>query len=223
MRQSRFPGIFEIKKKKSSILLTKNLTLGKIVYTEKLLKENNKEFRDWDPRKSKLAAGIVKGIKEIGIRPNDTILYLGASTGTTSSHVSDIVGKDGFIFALDFAPRVVRDLVYVCEERKNMTPLLGDANQPQTYAQFITPVDIVFQDIAQKNQTEIFLKNTDLFLKKGGYALLAVKARSIDVTKEPRKIFKQVRKELEQKLQIIDEKYLGPFEKDHTLFVCKKN
>lgn len=222
MKQSRFPGIYEIRKKKGSILLTKNLTPGKTVYTEKLFKENSSEFRDWDPRKSKLAAAIIKGVKEIGIKPNDVVLYLGASSGTTPSHVSDIIGKEGFMFALDFAPRVVRDLVYVCEERKNMTPLLGDANQPQTYAQFITPVDIVYQDIAQRNQTEIFLKNTELFLKKGGYALLAIKARSIDVTKDPKVIFRLVRRELEQKLQIIDEKYLGPFEKDHSLFVCKK-
>jgi fibrillarin-like pre-rRNA processing protein len=222
MKQTQFQGVFEIRKKSGSILLTKNLVPGRTVYFEKLFREGNDEFRDWDPRRSKLSAGIFKDIKEIGIKPGDFVLYLGASTGTTVSHVSDIVGEKGFVFALDFAPRVVRNLVYVCEVRKNIAPLLADANKPESFAQFVCPVDVVYMDIAQKNQTEIFLKNVDLFLKKGGFALLALKARSVDVTKDPAFIFKQVRIELSQKLDIIDERYLGPFEKDHSLFVCRK-
>jgi fibrillarin-like pre-rRNA processing protein len=222
MRQTQFQGVFEIRKKSGSILLTKNLVPGRTVYSEKLFREGNEEFRDWDPRRSKLGAGIFKDIKEIGIKPGDFVLYLGASTGTTASHVSDIVGENGFVFALDFAPRVVRNLVYVCEVRKNMTPLLADANRPESFAQFVCPVDVVYMDIAQRNQTEIFLKNVDLFLKRGGFAILALKARSVDVTRDPASIFKQVRIELSQKVDIVDEKYLGPFEKDHSLFVCRK-
>lgn len=222
IKETEFPGVFEMRKKSGSVVLTKNFVPGRTVYSEKLFREGSEEFRDWDPKRSKLCAGIFKGIKTTGIKPGDFVLYLGASTGTTPSHVSDIVGEDGFVFALDFAPRVVRNLVYVCEVRKNMTPLLADANKPESFAQFICPVDVVYMDIAQKNQTEIFLKNVDLFLKRGGFAILALKARSIDVTQDPASIFKQVRIELSQKVDIIDEKYLGPFEKDHSLFVCKK-
>lgn len=156
MKQTQFAGVFEVRRKSGSILLTKNLVPGRTVYSEKLFREGSEEYRDWDPKRSKLAAGIFKGIKEIGIKPGDFVLYLGASTGTTSSHVSDIVGEKGFVFALDFAPRVVRNLVYVCEVRKNMAPLLADANQPQSFAQFVCPVDVVYMDIAQRNQTEIF-------------------------------------------------------------------
>lgn len=221
MKPTKFPGIFEIVKRRR-ILLTKNLTPGKTVYDEKLVKEGKNEYREWNPRRSKLAAAILKGIREIGIKPNSIVLYLGAAYGTTSSHVSDIVGENGFIFALDFAPRVIRDLVFVCEERSNMAPIFADANKPETYKDNITQVDIIYQDIAQRNQAEIFLKNIDLYLKEDGYALLALKARSIDVTKNPRIIFKQVKSELEKHLKIIDFKQLEPFEKDHMFFVCKK-
>ena len=149
-------------------------------------------------------------------------MYLGASTGTTVSHVSDIVGKDGFIFALDFAPRVVRDLVFVAEQRKNIAPILADANQPQKYIDKISQVDIVYQDIAQRNQLGIFLKNVNLFLKNGSYALLAVKARSIDVTKRPKAIFAEIKQKLEKEVTIIDYRTLEPFELDHCMFICKK-
>jgi fibrillarin-like pre-rRNA processing protein len=104
-----------------------------------------------------------------------------------------------------------------------MAPLLEDANQPDGYKEKIPKhVDVVYQDIAQKNQAEKFLKNCRLFLKSGGFALLAVKARSIDVSKQPKEIFRKVRQEIEKELTIIDERKLEPFEKDHIFFVCKK-
>ena len=214
--------IFEVYQEKHC-LYTKNLTPGKTVYDESLAKENNIEYREWNPRKSKLAALILKGCPDIKIRKNDIILYLGSASGTTVSHVSDIVGEDGFIFALDFAPRVLRDLVFVSQERKNIAPILADANKPETYIERISQVDIIYQDIAQKNQLDIFIKNINLFLKKGGFALFAVKARSIDVTKHPQDIFTRVRKQLEQQqnLIIVDYKTLEPFQLDHCMFVVK--
>ena len=213
--------IFEVFEDKMNIY-TKNLNPGQTVYSEKLVKEKDSEFRQWDPRKSKLAAAILKGTPNIGIRKGDIVLYLGCSTGTTCSHVSDIIGPKGFLFGLDSAPRVLRDFVFLCEKRENMTALLEDANQPQNYKDKICEVDVLYQDVAQRNQTEIFLKNL-VFLKKGGYALLAVKARSVDVTKKPKQIFKQVQEELEKHLKVIDYRVLEPFEKDHCMFICKKN
>lgn len=213
-------GIFEIKKKRRQ-LLTKNLVPGKIVYTEDLVKEDGEEYRTWDPFKSKLCAGLLKGLKSSYLKEGDFVLYLGASTGTTPSHVSDIV-TDGFVYALDFAPRVVRDLVFVCKDRENMAPLLANANKPATYLDIVSPADVVYQDIAQRNQVDIFIKNIDMYLKLGGYALLAVKARSVDVTQKPKKIFNQVRTELSSKFEIVDEVLLEPFEKDHCMFVIRK-
>ena len=223
MKKSKFPGIFEQKKGKRSSIFTRNLTPGKTVYDEKLVREGRIEYREWNPRKSKLAAGIIKGIKEIGIMEKSVVLYLGAAYGTTVSHVSDIVGEKGFVFALDFAPRVIRDLVFFCEERKNIAPMFFDANKPEEYKdKVVKEVDIVYMDIAQREQAKIFLKNVDMFLRKGGIGLLAVKARSVDVTKNPKKVFEEVRQELEKYLKIIDSKILDPFEKDHCMFVCRK-
>jgi len=148
MKQTKFPGVYEQRKGKHNILLTRNLVPGKVVYTENLVKEGDVEYREWDIRKSKLAAGIIKGLNQIGLKQDDVVLYLGAASGTTVSHVSDIVGKNGFVFALDFAPRVVRELVFVAESRKNIAPILADANQPQTYFHKITQADFLYMDIA---------------------------------------------------------------------------
>jgi fibrillarin-like pre-rRNA processing protein len=203
-------------------LATQNLVPGISVYGEVLTKEDGIELREWDPKRSKLASAIIKGIKVTGIQEGNIMLYLGAASGTTVSHMSDIVGKKGFVFAVEFAPSVLRRLVYVAEQRKNIAPILADANKPQTYLSYVTAVDVVYQDVAQKNQVEIFQKNIDLFLKKGGYALLALKARSIDVAKQPKKIFAEVKAELEKNLEIVDYRILDPFERDHAFFVCRK-
>ena len=222
IQQSRIFDVYEKQLGRNRILLTKNLDPGKTVYDERLIKDGGAEYREWNATKSKLAAAILKGCPDIKIRKGDVVLYLGAASGTTASHCSDIVGREGFIFALDFAPRVVRDLVFVAEDRKNIAPLLEDANRPEKYIDKISQADVIYQDISQKNQVGIFFKNIDLFLKKEGYALLAVKARSIDVTKNPREIFSKVRQELEKRLKVIDYKELGPFQYDHCMFICKK-
>ena len=214
----KFPGVFS---KKRSIY-TKNLVPGQQVYGERLVKEGINELREWDPRRSKLAAAILKKISQIGLKEGNIVLYLGAASGTTASHVSDIISKDGFIFALDSSPHVLRDLVFVSEKRKNIIPILADANQPQTYINKISEVDFVYQDVAQRNQVEIFLKNCKMFLKKEGFGVLALKARSIDVTKKPKQIFRQVLEELEKEITVVDYRELEPFEKDHAFFVCKK-
>ncbi len=219
---SKFYEIFESKKGKNRILLTKNLVPGKTVYGEKLVKEGGVEYREWNPFKSKIASGIKKNLNQLGLNKGLRVLYLGAASGTTVSHVSDIVGKEGVVFAVEFSPQVMRDLVFVAEERGNIAPILADANQPQEYKGIVPEVDWLYQDIAQKNQAEIFLKNIALFLKPGGYCLLAVKSRSIDVAMAPGQIFKNIRAVLSEKLTLIDYKELAPFQKDHCLFIFKK-
>jgi fibrillarin-like pre-rRNA processing protein len=221
MQFRNFKGVYESKKGKRLVLLTKNLVPGKKVYGENLVQEKDAEYREWDYTRSKLAAALAKDISQIGIKENDIVLYLGAASGTTVSHVSDIVGKDGFVFALDFAPRVVRDLIFVAESRKNIAPILADANKPDTYSSLVSEVDVIYQDIAQRNQPEIFIKNLK-YLKKDGFALLCVKARSIDNARKPRLIFQEVRTFLDKQVTIVDYRELDPFEKDHCIFVCKK-
>lgn len=218
---SKYMGFYFINLKNRKFLATKNLTPEKRFFNEKLNTYNNVNYREINPFHSKLAAAITKRILIIPIKEDDNVLYLGASHGYTPSYISDIIGKNGKIFCIDFAPRVVRDLLFVCEERKNMIPILADANKPETYKNRITQVDIIYQDVAQKNQIEILLKNLQ-FLKPKGYALIAIKTRSIDVTKSPQKIYKDVEEKLKEKLRIIDKKELDPFQKDHGFFVCQK-
>ncbi len=203
-------------------LFTKSILPGKSHFEERLVHQGGEEFREFDPSRSKLGAMIAQGCTNIGLRKNDVVLYLGASHGYTPSFVSDIVGEEGLIFALDFAPRVLRDLVFLSQERKNLVPLLANAHFPEEYSSRICQVDVVYQDVAQRNQEEIFSNNCEIFLKKGGYGLLAVKARSIDIKRRSKDIFLEIRTKLEKKFTVIDYKVLEPFQKDHCMIIIKK-
>ncbi|MBD3361502.1 fibrillarin-like rRNA/tRNA 2'-O-methyltransferase [Candidatus Woesearchaeota archaeon] len=218
--ESNLNGIFELDKGKKSIYFTKNLLPGEQVYGEKLIRQGKDEFREFAPVNSKLAAAIRQGLKEFNLKENSIILYLGASTGTTVSHLSDVT-KNGMIFAVESAPIVARDLVFLAEKRHNIAPILADANKPEEYKDNIVNVDFLYQDVAQKNQVQIFLKNLP-FLKKGGLAFLAVKARSIDFAKKPEEVFQDVEKELKTHLTILQKIDISSFQKDHCVFVCKK-
>jgi len=221
MKETRFYEIYERRLGRHTRIYTKAL-IPKNVYGENTYKEHGELFREWDAKRSKISAAIHKGLTQLGLAPGQVVLYLGASTGTTVSHVSDIVGKDGMVFALDFAPATTRQLVFLAKDRVNVAPILADANQPDTYKDFIPEqVDWIFQDVAQRNQVDIFVKNVMKYLKPGNLCAVAIKARSIDVAKPPKLIFQLVRKQLEEHLTITDFRTLDPFEMDHAFFTCK--
>lgn len=212
-------GVFIEQTKRGTMYWTKNLLPGETVYDEKLSPDGL--YRQWSIKKSKLAAGLAKGLNQIPIKKGDIVLYLGASTGTTVSHISDIVGEKGMVFAVEFSFYMLRRLVLLAEKRKNIAPILADANHPEQYMSLVCEADFLFQDIAQKNQVAIFLKNLQ-FLKAGKFAMLCVKAKSIDVTAEPRKVYDHVKKQLEKEVKIHWQKQLDPFDKDHCLFLVEK-
>ena len=170
---------------------------------------------------SKLEAAIKKGTK-IPIKKKDIVLYLGASHGVTPELVAKRVGKDGFVFCLDVSPDVVKKLVEVCEKHENMTALLFDASKPEEYKGRVVKSDVIYQDVTQKNQIDIFLKNIAMFLKEKGYAIIALKTKSIDSVKGKEEVLEQVRKQIEKELKIISITDLEPYHKDHYLIVCKK-
>lgn len=205
-----------------TLLLTPNLVKGFRVYNEEFVTREGVEYRTWDPFRSKLAAAILKGLPEDVIKEGERVLYLGTSTGTTPSHVSDIIGERGLLIGVEFAPRVAREFVEnVARQRKNVIPFIADARDPSKYN--ISKVDVVYCDIAQPDQTEIAMENCRAMLKAGGRLLLVVKARSIDVLKEPSRIFQEERRRLELggfMVKTIIE--LSPFEKDHALIVASK-
>ena len=222
MKESKIFDVYESGKGRKRSIYTLNLVRGKDVYGEKLFREGKDEYREWETKRSKLAAAIMKGVTNIHLRKGDYVLYLGAASGTTPSHVSDIVGADGLVFAVEFSPVSARDLVFLAKERKNLVPILEDANHTREIAQRVSGVDYLYQDLAQPNQTDIFLKSCDAFLKPKGFAFLAVKARSIDIRMKPRKIFQQAKKQIEKHMTIVDYRELDPYEKDHCIFICKK-
>ena len=215
-----FPGIYKWRNK----LWTKNLVFGQRVYGERLAIFNGIEYRCWDPFRSKLAAAIVKKLKNMPIRIGSRILYLGIAEGTTASHISDIIGEKGVIFGVDISEKCLAKLLQVCEKRKNIIPMLADANKPESYAEYVEQIkpSIIYQDVSQKNQADILIKNAKRFLKKGCFAMLALKAPSISSTKKPSKVFKKQAKILEKEFEIVESIPLSPFEKKHRFYVLKK-
>lgn len=215
-----FPGVYKWKGK----LWTKNLVPGQRVYNERLEVYEGIEYRSWDPFRSKLAAAIVKKLKNFPIRSGSRLLYLGIAEGTTASHISDIIGKKGVIFGVDISEKCLAKLLQVCEKRKNIIPFLGDANKPESYAEYVKEIKptILYQDVSQKNQAEIFNKNAKLFLKKGDFGLLALKAPSISSTKKPSRVFRKQEKILLDEFIIVETVPLAPFEKKHRFYVLKK-
>lgn len=189
----------------------------KPIYGEKSIKG----MRLWNPWRSKLGAAVKKGLKDVPIEEKNSVLYLGCASGTTASHVSDIVGKEGVVYCIDFAPRSLRDLILNVGNRVNMMPMLEDARTPENYP-YVGIVDVVYQDIAQPDQVNIFIRNTDMFLKKGGIGFLCIKSRSVNAVKEPLKIYDESEEELKKHFKVLNRFNLEPYEMDHVLFVVKK-
>ena len=207
---------------KDGNIATKNLNPGTSVYGEELIQEDV-EYRIWNPRRSKLSAALLNGLENLEILDTSKVLYLGASTGTTVSHISDIA-INGRIYAVEFSPTTAKKLVQLSRQRLNIAPILGDATKPKGYLNLVEKVDLVYCDVAQPNQSELFMKNMNLFLKNEGVGLITIKARSIDVIQKPKKIFKEEERKLKEKgFKIIEKVKLEPYEKDHIAFLVEKN
>jgi fibrillarin-like pre-rRNA processing protein len=201
-------------------LYTLNSAPGRAVYGEKLVEQDGREYREWIPTRSKLAAYLKNGGVIVPIGPASKVLYLGAASGTTASHVADMAAQ-GTVYCVEFSPRSFRDLVAVCETRPNMVPFLADATKPAEYSFAVEGVTAVYQDIAQKNQALIFSKNMKAFSAPSG--LLAVKARSEDVTKDPRDIYQMVARQLrDEGLKVLATVPLDPMEKDHAMMAVER-
>ena len=223
VKKHKFPGVYTvIEDDGSERIATKNLVPGQKVYGERIVKWKGEEYRIWNPNRSKLAAAILNDLKNFPIKPGTTVLYLGIASGTTASHVSDILGWEGKIFGIEFSPRVLRELVPLVEERRNIIPILGDATKPEEYRALVTKVDVIFEDVAQPTQAKILVDNAKAYLKSGGYGMISIKSRSIDVTKEPEKVFREVEKELGEYFEVVERISLEPYEKDHALIVVRK-
>lgn len=215
--QKIFPGVW----RKGNRLFTESLVPDSKEFTKSIVRSGKTSYREWDPYRSKAAAAILRGLKSFPIKRDSKILYLGISSGSTASFFSDIIGTEGIIYGIEISERSIRDLNPVAGKRGNIVPILASAKLPQNYS-WVEPVDIVYQDVATDDQSEILIRNCEQFLKPGCYAMIAIKARSIDVTRPPREIYRQETEKLRKSLEIIQSMELDPYEKDHMFVLLRK-
>ncbi len=223
VERNKFSGVYTVTDRDQKSIATKSLVPGTSVYGEKLIKIGDDEFRLWSPRRSKLAAAIKRGLTEMPIQPGSKVLYLGAASGTTVSHCSDIVGPSGIVYGVEFSQRTVRDLVQLAVTRPNILPILDDARHPTRYAPLVSgSIEVVYQDVAQPDQASILYENLKTFCSFGAWGMLAIKARSIDSTGSLDEIYSKEIALLDNKgLEIVENINLDPLEKDHRFIVCR--
>mmetsp|Transcript_24627 Transcript_24627/g.85668 ORF Transcript_24627/g.85668 Transcript_24627/m.85668 type:complete len:240 (-) Transcript_24627:270-989(-) len=220
----RHGGVF-IARGKEDALVTLNMVPGKQVYGEKLIKVDGPdgdkiEYRVWNPFRSKLAAAILGGVENIWMGRGAKVLYLGAASGTTVSHVSDVVGPEGIVYAVEFSHRSGRDLINMAKHRTNVIPIIEDARRPLKYRMLVGMVDCIFADVAQPDQARIVALNGHYFLKNGGHFVISIKANCIDSTVAPEAVFARERSKLtEENFKPEEQLTLEPYERDHAVVV----
>jgi fibrillarin-like pre-rRNA processing protein len=212
-----FDGVFSINGK----LATENMVKGAKAYSEELVTIDSKEYRLWNPYRSKLSAAIMNGLKEMHIKRGSKVLYLGAATGTTASHVSDIVGPDGTVYCIELSDRNMRQLIKVCEKRKNMLPILADASDSSKYGEYIKSCDVIYQDVSSRDQSGILLENSK-FLKRGGFAYFIIKSQSVDVGRKPSEIFDQELSKVSKAYELVEKVAIEPYDELHMFAVLRK-
>jgi len=224
VEKHRLEGVF-IARGKEDALCTRNLVEGESVYGEKRVSVEQAdgtkiEYRVWNPFRSKLAAAIIGGVENVWIKPESTVLYLGAASGTTVSHVSDMVGPKGIVYAVEFSHRSGRDLINVAKKRTNVIPIIEDARYPAKYRMLVGMVDVIFADVAQPDQARIVAINAHHFLKNGGHFVISIKANCIDSTAAPEAVFaREVNKLREERFKPSEQITLEPYERDHAVVI----
>lgn len=215
-------AVYQINFNDKQHLATINLTRGKAIYGERLVEDDSREYRLWDPYKSKLAAAIMKGLIKIPVRLGCSVLYLGAAAGTTVSHISDMVSVGGRVYAVEFSPRSLRELVNNLSDRGNVFPILADARSPRSYMFMVEKVDVVYSDIAQPEQARIVADNVEVFLRDGGSVLFVIKARSVNSVDDPANVFEREIDVLKRRgLKVINIIPLEPYDKDHVMVLAE--
>ena len=217
-------ALYLIERESGVEIATSNLTPGLRFYEEESVSAEDREYRVWNPFRSKLAAIILKDVSLPFVKPGIRVLYLGTSTGTTVSHLSDLVGPEGSIYGVEFSARAMREfLERVAKVRRNVFPIYADARDPEAYLDLVPEVNLVYCDVAQPDQTLIAIRNCQTFLPKGGWILLAVKSRSVDVTRLPSEIYTEEAEKLREAGFVVAEMVeLEPFSKDHSMIVAQR-
>lgn len=205
--------------------MTRNMVPGESVYGEKRMEVVDDagekiEYRTWNPFRSKLGATILGGVKHMPIKPGSKVLYLGAANGTTVSHVSDMVGPDGMVYAVEFSHRSGRDLTNMAKKRPNIVPIVEDARTPLKYRMLVGMVDVIFADVAQPDQSRIVALNAHHFLKNDGWFIISIKANCVDSTAQPEVVYAaEVQVLREQECKPKEQLTLEPYHRDHAVVI----
>lgn len=189
------------------------------VYGERTSKRKGEFQRYWDPKRSKLSAALYKGMEHFPLELKSNVLYLGASTGTTVSHISDLSPR-GRIFAVESSYEPFVKLIKLSERRDNIYPILEDANYPEKYNFFTDDIDILYQDISQRNQVQIFNNNAESFpsIKHG---ILILKIRAITSKQSEKQILNTSLEQIKG-LRVREVINLKPFHRAHYLVYCER-
>ncbi len=211
MDGTAYPGVY----REGRELYTINARPGVRVSGEALTRDGDTEFRHWDPFRSKLAAYLLKGPRPPTFEGVRSVLYLGASHGTTASHLSDLL-PEARIFAIEKSPRSFAPLLRLARQRSNLLPILADAQLPERYAADVGLVDLLYQDVAQRGQARIFTENASACLRRGGRGLLMLKVRSVSQSLSAREVVADAREELlARRLTVGAPVDLAPFSREH--------
>jgi fibrillarin-like pre-rRNA processing protein len=187
------------------------------VYGERWREIDGRAYRSFEPTRSKLAAAIVHGWTGDLPRPGESWLYLGAASGTTASHVADLVGPSGRVFAVEKSVRPFARLLKLSDRWPGLCPILADAGAPEEYFDLVPGIDGIYADIAQPHQVEIVIRNVAPYLRPGGPVLIALKTSSMGRDRPPAGHLAAAERELETLLDLAPSVRLDPFHRAHYL------
>ncbi|HEV2316775.1 MAG TPA: fibrillarin-like rRNA/tRNA 2'-O-methyltransferase [Thermoplasmata archaeon] len=185
------------------------------VYGERVLHRGREIYRSFEPGRSKLAAAIAKGWKGPFPGPGEFWLYLGAAGGTTASHVADLVGPGGGVFAIEKSVRPFVRLLRVAERYPNLYPVLGDVRRWEEYDGLVAPVDGLYADLAAPDQVRLVEENARAFLRPRGRLLLALKTASMGRERSPEEHRLEAFGRLGRSFELRAGVNLEPFHKRH--------
>jgi fibrillarin-like pre-rRNA processing protein len=199
-------------------LWTETVGVPPAVYGERWIESSGRDYRQFEPGRSKLAAAVLRGWTGDLPRPGERWLYLGAASGTTASHVADLVGPGGRVYAVEKSVRPFARLYGLSERWPNLLPILADAREPGAYSDLVPEVDGVYADIAQPDQLEIVRRNAALFLRAAGAPILiALKTASMGRERAPAAHLAHGEHELESVVDLAPSVKLDPFHRAHYL------
>ena len=172
-----------------------------------------KKWVRWNPYHSKLSAYLLGGGSDWPFKNSSKVLYLGSAEGNTVSFLSDIC-SEGRVIGVDISATAMAELLVLAEKRNNIIPFLGDAHFPKAYELHAGKPDILYQDIAQRDQVEIFIRNYDFFSPKCGFLML--KSRS--APGNDKEVFQKTEQELKTKFTKVKTVDIGKWAKGHIAY-----